>query len=126
MTGRNRTEEKFRDGIKEDVRPWGKFRRYPHEEAGAVKIITVEPGGILSLQSHARRSEFWIVLDSNLEITLGEKVWRPRTDEEIYIPRGVPHRLRNTGTRPARIMEIWIGDSDETDITRLEDAYGRK
>ncbi len=126
MTDRDRTEEQYRSGITEDVRPWGKFRRFPHEEAGAIKIITVGPGGTLSLQSHARRSEFWIILDPGLEITLGERVWRPRADEEIFIPRGTPHRLRNAGERPARVMEIWIGDSDEADITRFEDAYGRK
>jgi mannose-6-phosphate isomerase-like protein (cupin superfamily) len=119
-------EEEYRAGITEDIRPWGKFRRFPHEDAAAVKIITVGPGGTLSLQSHARRSEFWVVLDPGLEITLGETVWRPRPDEEIFIPRETAHRLRNPGDSPARVMEIWIGDSDETDITRIEDKYGRE
>jgi hypothetical protein len=27
--------------------------------------------------------------------------------------------------RPARVMEIWLGNSDEEDIVRLEDVYGR-
>jgi mannose-1-phosphate guanylyltransferase/mannose-6-phosphate isomerase/mannose-1-phosphate guanylyltransferase/mannose-6-phosphate isomerase len=118
-------ERLFRAAIVQDERPWGRFRSYPHRDAGAIKIITVDPGGILSLQSHARRSEFWIALDSGLEVTVGERAWRPAPGEEIYIPRGAAHRLRSVGSSPARIMEIWLGDSDESDIVRLDDAYGR-
>jgi len=118
-------EREFRDRIIEDIRPWGKFRAYPHEKAGGIKIITVSPGASLSLQYHRRRAEFWVALDNGLEITVGEKVWRPKKDEEIYIPRGAAHRLRGVGRKPARVMEIWLGDSDESDIVRLEDKYGR-
>ncbi len=125
MTSPSDDERDYRAGILEDLRPWGKFRSYPQRTAGAVKIITVLPGGILSLQSHNRRAEFWIVLDEGLEITVDDRTWRPAANEEIYIPRGAVHRLRSVGPRPARIMEIWLGDSDETDIVRLDDAYGR-
>lgn len=118
-------ERAYRSGISEDIRPWGKFRRFPHEEAGSIKIITVNPGGVLSLQLHRLRSEFWIVLDPGLEVTVGERIWRPAENEEIYIPRGARHRMRGVGDRPARVMEIWLGRSGEDDIVRLEDAYGR-
>jgi mannose-1-phosphate guanylyltransferase/mannose-6-phosphate isomerase/mannose-1-phosphate guanylyltransferase/mannose-6-phosphate isomerase len=118
-------EQDFRSRILEDRRPWGKFRSFPRPAAGAVKIITVDPGGTLSLQYHERRAEFWVALDEGLEITVGERTWRPAPNEEIYIPRGAAHRLRSVGSLPARIMEIWLGDSDEADIVRLDDAYGR-
>jgi mannose-6-phosphate isomerase-like protein (cupin superfamily) len=118
-------ENEYRAAIIEDIRPWGKFRRYPHESAGSIKIIAVNPGGILSLQQHQKRSEYWIVLDDGLEITLGDQVLKPKANAEIYIARGTPHRLRNPGNRAARIMEIWLGESDEGDITRIEDEYGR-
>jgi mannose-6-phosphate isomerase len=119
-------ERDFRARIIEDHRPWGKFRVFPHERAGSIKIITVEPGGSLSLQYHHRRAEFWIALDEGLEVTLDDRVWRPAPDEEIYIPREARHRVRGVGSKPARIMEIWLGDSDEADIVRLQDTYGRK
>jgi mannose-6-phosphate isomerase len=124
-TSRSDDERKYRAGIIEDIRPWGKFRAYPHQNAGSLKIITVNPGASLSLQFHHRRSEFWVVLDRGLEITVGGKVWRPRAGEEIYIPRKAPHRLRCIGRTPARVMEVWLGNSDESDIVRLEDKYGR-
>ncbi len=118
-------DEKIRQLIYEEQRPWGKFRSYPHSLASSLKIITVNPGGLLSLQYHRRRSEYWVVLDGGLEITLGEKTWRPHPGEEIFIPAGIPHRLKGLGPQPARVMELWLGDSGEDDIVRLEDVYGR-
>lgn len=115
----------FKKNIVEDIRPWGKFRSFPHQMARSIKIITVNPGETLSLQFHMRRSEFWIILDRGLEVTVGDKVWHPEENEELFIPTQAPHRVKCIGESPARIMEIWIGDSNESDIVRLEDKYGR-
>jgi mannose-6-phosphate isomerase len=115
----------FKQEIKEDIRPWGKFRSFPHQQARSIKIITVNPGGALSLQYHHHRSEFWVVLDKGLEITVGDRVWQPEKNEEIFISRKTPHRLRSIGQEQARVMEIWLGDSDESDIVRMQDEYGR-
>jgi mannose-6-phosphate isomerase-like protein (cupin superfamily) len=127
MSGRLRvpTEQEFRAAVVEDVRPWGKFRSYPRASAAAIKIITVNPGASLSLQYHHGRSEFWVVLDEGLEMTIGDRTWRPAEGEEIFIPREAPHRLRCVGPARGRVMEIWLGDSDEADIVRLQDDYGR-
>ena len=120
------SEEAYRAAITEDRRPWGKFRQYPHERASSIKIITVDPGGALSLQFHRRRSEFWVVLDPGLEVTVGQRTWRPAPGEEVFVPPEALHRLRGAGDRPARVMEIWLGPSEETDIVRVEDVYGRR
>jgi mannose-6-phosphate isomerase-like protein (cupin superfamily) len=119
------TGVRFNKKIVEEVRPWGIFRSYPHRAAGSLKIITVSPGRALSLQYHRRRSEFWVVLDAGLEMTLGKRVWRPKRGEEIFIPCRTPHRLRCVGRRPGRVMELWIGRSSEGDIVRLQDDFGR-
>jgi mannose-6-phosphate isomerase-like protein (cupin superfamily) len=121
----DRTGVRFRKKIGEEVRPWGKFRSYPHRAAGSLKIITISPSRALSLQYHLHRSEFWVVLDSGLEMTLGERIWRPKKGEEIFIPCRTPHRLRCVGRRPGRVMELWIGRSSEEDIVRLQDDFGR-
>jgi mannose-6-phosphate isomerase len=123
---KSKDTERFKKAIYEEIRPWGKFRSYPHTQASSIKIITVNPGETLSLQYHSKRSEFWVVLDKGLEVTAGNRVWQPDENEEIFILRQAPHRVRCLGPKPARIMEIWIGTSDESDIVRLKDVYGRK
>jgi mannose-6-phosphate isomerase len=121
----NEAYDAFKAGILEDHRPWGKFRRFPHAGVSSIKIITVNPGGILSLQYHNHRDEFWIVLDEGIELTAGDRVWRPAAGEEVWIPKGTKHRARGVGDKPARVMELWVGPSEESDIIRLEDAYNR-
>ncbi len=121
----SRLEAKIRTLVWEDIRPWGKFRSYPYRQARNIKIITVNPGAALSLQFHHFRSEFWVVLDHGLEVTVGRKTWRPKKGEEIFIPPRSPHRLRCLGKYPGRVMELWLGKSAEDDIVRLEDDYGR-
>jgi len=124
--GKKDLEAEYGEKIIEDLRPWGKFRSFPHKRARSLKIITVYPGAAISLQFHLRRSEFWVVLDRGLEVTVGDKVWRPKKNEEIFIPKRTPHRLRCRGREPGRVMEIWLGNSEESDIVRLHDEYGRK
>ncbi len=124
--GKKDAEAEYREKISEDIRPWGKFRCFPHKKARSIKIITVNPGGVLSLQYHYRRCEFWIILDGGLEVTVGDKIWQPEKNEEIFIPKRTPHRLRCRSGEPGRVMEIWLGNSEESDIIRLKDEYGRK
>ncbi len=118
--------DRFRQGIMEENRPWGKFRSFPHRRVGSIKIITVNPGQAFSLQYHLKRHEFWVILDEGLEVTSGDHIWHPAKNEEIFIPCKTPHRVRCIGEEPGRIMEVWIGKSEEADIVRLEDEYGRK
>ncbi len=106
-------------------KPWGKFERYTHNTLSTVKVITVQPGGVLSLQYHHGRDELWVVLDPGAQIESGETVMRPGVGEKVFIPRATAHRLSATGDAPVRILEISFGEFDEGDIVRLDDVYGR-
>ncbi len=44
--------------IEEVERPWGKFRRFTKNTNSTVKILTINPNEVLSLQSHQHRAEF--------------------------------------------------------------------
>jgi mannose-6-phosphate isomerase len=106
-------------------KPWGKFEQYTHNALSTVKIITVQPGGVLSLQYHHRRDELWVVLDAGAQIQLGDIDIRPRVGDRVFIPRTTAHRLSAAGDRAVRILEVSFGEFDEDDIVRLEDVYGR-
>jgi mannose-1-phosphate guanylyltransferase/mannose-6-phosphate isomerase len=106
-------------------KPWGRFEQYTHNTLSTVKIITVQPGGVLSLQYHYRRDELWVILDTGAQIEVGTEVLRPNKGERIFIPRQTAHRLSAPGDKPVRILEVSFGCFDEEDIVRLEDVYGR-
>jgi mannose-6-phosphate isomerase len=114
-----------RSRIYEEERPWGGFRRYTHNQVSTVKIITVNPGEVLSLQYHHYRDELWVALDPGLSVTLDDRVWEAAPYEEIFVPHGSRHRMAGVGSGPSRWLEISFGEFDENDIVRLEDQYGR-
>ena len=105
-------------------KPWGNFKQYISDEKCTVKIITVKPRQKLSLQSHEKRDELWIILDDGLEIQIADKIIQPKQGDEISIPQKTKHRLSSLG-KEGRILEISTGEFDEEDITRYEDIYGR-
>jgi len=110
-----------------EERPWGRFRRLVHNEPCTVKVITVQPGQRLSLQSHRRRSELWVFLDPGGVVEIDGEEWRPAVDDTVFIPCGSRHRLAaaSDATAPVRVVEMGFGDFDEDDIVRYDDQYGR-
>jgi len=114
-----------REGIFTVDRPWGSFQQFVSNERVTVKIITVEPGHRLSLQTHSHRGEFWQVLDVPIEVTVAERTWSAQPGESVWVPCHAEHRMANKGDSAGRLLEIAFGDFDEADIVRLEDDYAR-
>lgn len=119
-----KTDSKLKPKIIKDVRPWGSFTCYIQNEKCTVKIIEVNPKGVLSKQSHKKRDELWVILDEGLQVELDDKVIKPKPGDRIVITRNTKHRLSSLGKK-ARVLEISLGDFDENDIERFEDIYGR-
>ncbi len=107
-------------------RPWGSFEVLRDTPRFKSKILRVSPGQRLSYQSHQHRSEHWVVVAGEPEITLDGQVLRPRPGEAVYIPCGAKHRIANPGSEPVEIVEVQLGTYfGEDDIVRYEDDYER-
>jgi mannose-6-phosphate isomerase-like protein (cupin superfamily) len=140
---------------KDDARPWGGFfvidekqaadfaqEFFPEEDIDKLKltqklspkILLVAPGRRLSWQYHFRRAEIWCCINGPVAVATSH------TDEEsekhilqagdiIRLPKGERHRL--IGLHDWGIVaEIWQHTdadypSDENDIVRLQDDFGR-
>ena len=105
-------------------RPWGNFRQFTKNELSTVKIITVKPNEILSLQSHTNRAEFWHVITGSGTVEIGEVKTETTVGDEHEIAIGEKHRL-GAGPNGIQVLEIAMGDFDEEDIVHYEDKYGR-
>jgi mannose-6-phosphate isomerase-like protein (cupin superfamily) len=64
------------------------------------------PGGDGGLHIHLREDESMHLLEGQLEVTIGEKVFDLKPRESYFAPRGIPQRLRNRGSVPARSLMI--------------------
>ena len=140
---------------KDESRPWGGFFVIDESEAAkfasfyfpeenidelkiteklSPKILVVAPHQRLSWQYHHRRAEIWKCIDSNVAVITSdtdkeEEKHILRKGEIIKLRQGKRHRLvglDNWGL----VAEIWQhtdadNPSDEDDIVRLQDDFGR-
>jgi mannose-1-phosphate guanylyltransferase/mannose-6-phosphate isomerase len=107
-------------------RPWGSYDSIDQDDGFQVKRIKVKPGGRLSLQSHTRRAEHWIVVRGTARVTRDNDVFELHANQSTYIPLGARHRLENPGSEVLELIEVQSGDYlGEDDIVRYEDVYGR-
>lgn len=136
-------------------RPWGGFLVIDEEQASefitvffpelrteqfsrfeklSPKLLLVAPGQRLSWQYHHRRSEIWRVIEGRVGVVVSQTDVQPPvrdldTGETIRLKQGERHRLVGL-SEWAVIAEIWQhtdpqNPSDEEDIIRLEDDFGR-
>ena len=107
-------------------RPWGSYTVLEDADDCKVKRLTVNAGGILSLQKHFRRSEHWTVVHGTARVRVGDREFLLERNQSTFIPVDTLHRLENPGSQAIHLIEVQCGDYfGEDDIVRLEDAYGR-
>ena len=106
-------------------RPWGRYREYARNEPCTVWIVEMKPGQAGSLQSHENFDELWIMLTDGGQVQVANEVRQVHAGDEIYIQRGMKHRLSNTGSSLLRMMEVAYGQVRDEDKVRYEDRYGR-
>ena len=100
----------------------------------SAKILIIAPNQRLSWQYHHRRSEIWKVTSGEIRVVTSyddlernEKTFQE--GDEIRINQGERHRIIGTN-KYSIVAEIWIhtnkdNPSDEDDIVRIKDDYGR-
>jgi mannose-6-phosphate isomerase-like protein (cupin superfamily) len=107
-------------------RPWGRWAVLATGDGFVVKEISVNPGELLSLQSHQHRAEHWVILRGNAEVTLDGKTFPKVADDAVFIPAKTKHRIANRGDTLLVFIEIQTGPIlSEEDIERFDDRYGR-
>lgn len=107
-------------------RPWGSYTILEKGEGYKIKKICVLPHRRLSLQTHAKRSEHWVVITGCARVQRGEEIVEISVNQSTYIPRGVKHRLENPGNTPLEIIEVQSGEYiEEDDIVRFDDDFER-
>jgi mannose-6-phosphate isomerase len=109
-----------------NIRPWGRYDILWDGDDCKVKRITVNPGGKLSYQFHAQRSEDWIIINGTPMIILDDVEDHLHPGDRIHIAKGCRHRMENQSKLDVVFIEIQTGSYfGEDDIVRLEDSYDR-
>jgi mannose-6-phosphate isomerase len=113
-------------GVTSDVRPWGSWEVLDQGPNYKVKRITVRGNSRLSLQTHACRSEYWMIVTGRATCTVGDRERVLGAGGSVHVPVGTPHRIGNDQEDDLILVEVQVGAYlGEDDIVRLEDDYGR-
>ena len=107
-------------------RPWGYYTVLGEGKGFLTKMIHVNPGQKLSVQSHNHRSEHWVVLEGKAKVVLEGKELILSPGHSVDIAVKAIHSLQNPSEEDLKIVEVQKGDLlIEEDIIRYEDMYGR-
>lgn len=140
---------------KDENRPWGGFLVLHEDDAErfihlyfpgyskaqlmlgnklSPKILIVAPQKRLSWQYHLRRAEIWRVVSGNVAVATSDtdeqkEITHYKPGEIIILEKGQRHRLIGLD-QWGIVAEIWQhtdteNPSDEDDIVRLQDDFGR-
>lgn len=96
-----------------------------------IKLLTVNPSGMLSMQKHFLRTEFWYVITgSGYVYTYGEGIRGKRVPlypgATVDILTGQWHQLVNNTTEPLVVLEVQEGiRCAENDIERFNNEMSR-
>lgn len=120
-----REELKYHNKV---FRPWGWYINVEGSDTNGFKVkrIGVYPGKRLSLQSHNKRSEHWVIVRGKARVQVGQDFLNLEPNQHVYIPKETLHRMENLGDEMVEFVETQIGEYlGEDDIVRYQDDFGR-
>lgn len=109
-----------------ETRPWGAWHVLDAGPGYKVKRIEVNPHCRLSLQTHAHRSEHWVIVSGKATCIVDELTVVAGPGDCVDVGIGQRHRICNDDDELLVVVEVQRGDHcEEDDICRIEDDYGR-
>lgn len=83
---------------------------------------SVPPGGGPIAHIHTRSDEAFYVLDGELEMLDGDRIYTARTGDFVFVPRGIRHRFKNKGVHTVRLLLMFTPAGEERGFMLGEDA----
>jgi quercetin dioxygenase-like cupin family protein len=80
------------------------------------------PGSVAGPHIHADAEESFLILDGELEFTLGQEQITARSGTWVRVPAGTRHAYRNTSAQPVRMLVLFTPGGHE-ELFALYTAY---
>jgi quercetin dioxygenase-like cupin family protein len=98
---------------------WGRIEwlcnaRLVPGSALTVGLVEIAPGAKNARHLHPNCEEVLVVVEGELDHSVGDAVHHLRPGESIHIPAGVPHDARTTSATPARVLVAYSTGERET------------
>jgi quercetin dioxygenase-like cupin family protein len=73
-----------------------------------VSLVTQPPGVATPLHRHTHESEAFYLLEGTMTYRAGDDVHHLEAGSFIYLPKGIPHAFRVTGSAPVRFLGLTV------------------
>lgn len=83
-------------------------------------LVTQPPGTATPLHRHTIEAEMFLLLDGSMTYRAGEQTFQLSAGDLIWLPVGLPHAFRVTGSTPVR----FLGLTTPGDLMALYDEVG--
>ena len=88
-------------------------------------LVTQPPGTATPLHRHSNEAEAFFLLDGSMTYRAGDETFHLSAGDFIWLPSGLPHAFRVTGSRPVRFLGFTspgglMGLYDEVGIAATE------
>ncbi len=91
------------------------------ESGGLGVVLVTQPPGIATpLHRHTHEDEAFYLLDGTMTYRAGDELLHLAAGDFLWLPRGLPHAFRVTGTVPVR----FVGFADPGGLFSLYDEVG--
>jgi mannose-6-phosphate isomerase-like protein (cupin superfamily) len=71
-------------------------------------LVTQPPGVATPLHVHTHEAEAFFLLDGTMSYQAGNTLYLLSAGYFIYLPKGIPHAFRVTGTSPVRFLGLTV------------------
>jgi len=90
-----------------------------------MSLVTQPPGVATPLHRHTHEAEAFFLLDGSMTYRAGDETFHLSTGDFIWLPAGLPHAFRVTGSTPVRFLGLTTPGGlmalyDEVGIPALE------
>jgi quercetin dioxygenase-like cupin family protein len=87
----------------------------------------VPPDGGPPPHNHHRQAESFYVVEGELEIKLGDRVYDAKAGDFVHISKGTPHAFKNRSQTPAKMILTFVpaGEAEQFFREAFEEAPGR-
>ena len=80
-----------------------------------LRRFTLEPEGHIPMHLHPDIEHEQLVLEGQMELTLGDQVKTVKAGDVVYIPSGLAHAYHNKGDKPVRFLcAVPVSEAYET------------
>lgn len=102
------------------------FHPQSYDEGSFVLNYTLEKGGMVPPHMHAHMDEYFSIVKGEMRFVVNGKAITKKAGEEIVVPRGVKHSIKNAGSEQVEMNVKYVPCADTHRLFEVVAAFDEK